>query len=320
MKKYWPILLWYTMLFSFVLTSCDDVLVPDISDEKLSLLSPGDSVLLSRYNVDFVWEEVDGTENYRLQVVSPSFNAIQYFALDSITSEKNMGAVLNPGEYQWKVIARNSASELESSIRSFVVDTNATSVQEVILLTPNDNYVTNLVKHQFRWQSYSGANDYRFDLRQNMIDGNRVYSEITEYDTLHYEFSSEGEFYWGIQAQKQFGAPSVFSYNKIIVDTTSPSNPSIIEPTNNETINSFPIVFTWNNPTGVVISDEFDSLWVYNILQNDTVLEFSERLSVKEFNLDTLKNGVYMTEVKTFDNAGNSSNKSGPISFSVQYP
>ena len=59
------------ILFGFL--RCDDIFEDDISTENISLYAPSDSIVTKIITHTFWWEEVEGADEYNLQIVTPDF-------------------------------------------------------------------------------------------------------------------------------------------------------------------------------------------------------------------------------------------------------
>ena len=108
-------------IFSF------QIIENDISSISFSLLSPPNNSVAKQLDQTFWWEDVEGAEEYNIQIVSPSFNSIEKLVLDSAITDNKLNYTLEEKTYQWKVIATNSTSQTESDIFTFSVDTSENS-------------------------------------------------------------------------------------------------------------------------------------------------------------------------------------------------
>ena len=61
-------------LFAFLITSCTDFVEKDISKKTVAILAPPDGYVTYSVTLTFWWQEIDGAENYSLQVVRPDFS------------------------------------------------------------------------------------------------------------------------------------------------------------------------------------------------------------------------------------------------------
>ena len=100
-----------SLLILFFVMGCRDVFEKDISEKEVELVAPADSVETTRSTLTFVWEERDGATGYRLVVVSPSFDRIELYVLDSLVEGNQYSYTLEPGRYEWGVRPENSAYE-----------------------------------------------------------------------------------------------------------------------------------------------------------------------------------------------------------------
>src|SRR6185369_6148207 len=92
------------LLISFFL-SCDDFIEKDISKKNVMILSPPDGYVTNSLTQTFWWQEIDGAEQYNLQVVRPNFSSVQQLVLDTTTSGNKFNYSFLPGIYQWRIRA-----------------------------------------------------------------------------------------------------------------------------------------------------------------------------------------------------------------------
>ncbi len=101
--------------------ACDDIFVEDISDDSITIVAPGDGVVLTNSSLTLVWETLEGAESYQVVIVSPSFSDIRSYVCDSVTEDYKMKLTLDPGTYEWSVQGHNSAYASLKSIRKFEI-------------------------------------------------------------------------------------------------------------------------------------------------------------------------------------------------------
>lgn len=85
--------------------SCDDIVEEDITNDMILTISPTEGAIIEGNTVQFSWQELDGSDNYRVQVI----NNNQAIVVDSLSSTSNFSVALNPGTYQWRVKGENFA-------------------------------------------------------------------------------------------------------------------------------------------------------------------------------------------------------------------
>lgn len=113
-----------------VLWSCEDILeVPDISNQTVPILAPGEGSVLNTNAVGFNWQTIDDATTYRVQIATPNFENTTQIMLDSIITEDTLGRVntridqnLFNGNYAWRVKALNSDYETVYTLSNFQVD------------------------------------------------------------------------------------------------------------------------------------------------------------------------------------------------------
>ncbi|WP_421876462.1 hypothetical protein [Marinoscillum sp.] len=96
--------------------------VEDLSTTTVSLLAPGDSLVISNQTLTFWWDEVNGATSYDLIIVTPSFAATDLLVEEFNLTEVKMEVTLDSGTYEWGVRAVNAASESPLSIRKLIID------------------------------------------------------------------------------------------------------------------------------------------------------------------------------------------------------
>ena len=118
-----------SLLILFLVMGCRDVFEKDISEKEVELIAPADSVETTHATLTFVWEERDGATGYRLVVVSPSFDRIELYVLDTLVEGNQYTYTLEPGRYEWGVRPENTAYEGIYRWRVLTVLENAEELQ-----------------------------------------------------------------------------------------------------------------------------------------------------------------------------------------------
>ena len=112
----------FTLLISLILFSCEDIFEKDITNDSVMILSPLSKNSIQSDKVTFLWELLEGADQYHIVVVSPSFENIQTYVCDSLTDKYTISLSLPAGEYEWSIQARNSAYESQKKNVSFKVE------------------------------------------------------------------------------------------------------------------------------------------------------------------------------------------------------
>ena len=87
----------------------------DISNEPVSLHAPYHGMETTEREITFWWEEIRNAENYVFQLVKPNFATIEELVRETTLSSNQLTFTLEPGNYQWRVKAKNSTSETSYS-------------------------------------------------------------------------------------------------------------------------------------------------------------------------------------------------------------
>lgn len=103
--------------------SCQDLLVEDISGEKIKVYAPSDSVTIKNSTVTLWWEVVEDASSYVIQIVSPSFKNAEQLCLDTTLSANKVTYPLSHGDYEWRIKATNDVSETNFFYNRFSIDT-----------------------------------------------------------------------------------------------------------------------------------------------------------------------------------------------------
>jgi hypothetical protein len=152
------------LLSLWTITSCDLVVDKDITSDKISLLSPADKDTNDAKVQYFWWEENKQIEQYRLQIVHPSFENPSIMYVDTILKGKfNYSRSLIPDAYQWRVRGENNSFKTSYVTRSFKVDSSYNISQFPIVLTsPQDNAQldNNTTTYTLRWEGIPLATRY----------------------------------------------------------------------------------------------------------------------------------------------------------------
>lgn len=298
------------------LTSCKDVFEEDISEDSIVIVSPPNNLETNQSTITFWWNELDGARKYNLQIVSKTFSYVERLVLDTNVTTDRFQVYLEPGEYQWRIKGFNNGSETPYTTLSLKIDsTSDLSQEQVILISPTDNYSTNETNPVFSWYQLYNADDYRFEIRTPDWNGSLALNpEIVTGGNYTPTTLPEGTYEWGVQAQNSI-SNTPFSVRKITVDRTNPGTPTLLSPANQSLISNSAFSFSWNRITdsGTAIQD---SLTVYS----DSVLttQVKSYFTSLTTQTDSLGTGKYYWRVRSIDQAGNKSNYSQVFSFTVQ--
>lgn len=290
-----------TLILFSILTlcfSCSEVIEENLEKESIQIIRPQDNLITTYSTQTFEWGKVEGADQYNIQIVNGSFSQINYFVLDSSITATSFVYNLSPGSYQWRVQGVNSVSNTAYASRSIQIDSTADlSGSKVLLVMPEDNFLTKDTSLTFNWQKLYNADEYIFQLRKGDFSGIVVYSDTLSSTSVSLSSPSleEGEFSWGVKALNQTSSTSFSTYS-FSIDLTAPASPGII---NTDTIQNNPFTLNWNRVANDV---DFDSLYIYS---NKGLTNIVVDTIANESYTDSLTAGIYYWQVKSIDHAGN---------------
>jgi hypothetical protein len=291
--------------------SCEEILFEkDISKNEVILIAPTNSAQFFSTGITFTWETTEETIKYQLQIAKPNFTNPLQIITDTIIAKTTFTQQLPVGEYEWKVRALNGSYATNYTRRSFTVVSNTDFQSNIVILnTPSNNLITKIALQSLIWQPIIGATGYQIQIYN---ESNAIISDKTvTAANLSYTFL-QGNYQWKVRATNGT-QQTLYSSRSILVDTTAPNAPLLSSPTNASTTTNNDISFQWSR-TPILGSVEKDSIYIYKnsaltILhqKKETNSPFSQKLDL----------GNYYWFVKSFDEAGNFSNRSSVFNFTI---
>lgn len=316
MKPYLSISL--ICLVSSFLWSCDAIIEPAISKKTIQLEAPSDQYQSTSYTINFWWDEVDHALSYHLQVVTPNFASPGSLVLDTVVTKNTFAFNLNPGTYQWRVLAQNGSSQTAySTPRNFSVAATSIKQQAVQLTAPVNNLITNQGNIVLQWSSLYGATKYQLEIdTNNFIDENAVvYNQVIPGQQFSFAFPKDHVYQWRVKAENDTAQAQWSAINSVTYDHTPPEIVTLSSPTDGATA-PLPVSLQWNTVAGAqkykLYIYKSDATTLYN--SNFPMLLTTNNYS---FNLGNSGDKVYWM-VAALDAAGNESAASTQRSFVLQ--
>ena len=312
------------LLLALLLGSrCLDVIVPDISEEQVVLVAPADSLVTTNRTHTFFWETLADAESYNLRIVRPSFDSVVAVLLDTTISGHQFTYTLPYGEYEWNVVALNSAyaSACCHTFRLLIRNDSSTNLsnQSVVLSAPAQQFATRETAVDFSWQPLAGAEKYRFQIGTAGFATLLVDKELSTVSTAA-TFAADGDYLWRVRAINESSLTmTAWSARSFSIDRLPPPAPTLVFPADGDTLTlkgQNPDAY-WTRATGVLR----DTLFVYNNQQKDVLL-LQQALDLPSVNFDgSIIDGLsddFYWQVLSVDKAGNASGKSALRRFYVQ--
>jgi len=315
--KPYPLLLILIAGIAF-LTSCDAIIEPSISKKQVIPEAPADQYQSSSYSINFWWDEVEHALSYRLQVVSQSFASPGGLILDTVVTKTRFSVNLDPGKYQWRVLAQNGSSQTAyTTPRNLEVESSSIKQQTVQLSSPSNNFITNQSVQTFQWGSLFGATQYRFELDTNNFanESTVLSNQVISGQQLNFTFPKDQSYQWRVRAENDTAQSRWSAISLIVYDHTPPAAPSPVSPANGQTV-SLPVTLQWGAVTTAARYKLFvfksDSTSLYN-----TSFPLSVNATSYSFNLGSPGDKIYW-KVAALDAAGNEGQASDLRSFVLQ--
>lgn len=114
----------------------------DLSMQMVNLVSPTDGFATTETEIDFLWQTLLNARDYKIQIASPDFSNSTFFIDEQTLQTDSYTAVLDEGDYMWRVRAENDQSVTPFSEASFSIDLTAPSAP--VLLSPGQSDTLNL--------------------------------------------------------------------------------------------------------------------------------------------------------------------------------
>jgi hypothetical protein len=209
-------------LAGIALSACTkDFVNKELKGKSLNILSPLNGYVSSSGTITFWWDVLDGADSYNIQVVKPSFAAIQSIVVDTTTTKNKLTYSLLPGNYEWRIKGINSSGSSQYSIYSFTIDSTLNLGNQVVtLISPASNTLSNKLSQKLHWQSVYLANHYQLEI----WSGTGLVDTKTNLlnDSLTYLFTSEGQYKWRVLAQNSLTNSQFSAFSNLTIDQTRP--------------------------------------------------------------------------------------------------
>lgn len=307
-----------SVLMIGMVSSCKDFIEPSLEKRQVTLLAPADQYESVKYQVGFWWEPVTDALYYRLQIVTPNFNAAGSLIADTLLTAVNKFSLsLDPGIYQWRVRAENGSSHSSYSTAGFIVHESSVEQQKVTLSLPGNNYLSNQAGVQLKWNTLFGADEYRLQIDTGSFgdETKMVYNSTLSAPAYAFTFPKDGLFKWRVRAENATVQSRWSDTFNMTYDSTPPGKVTIVAPSNGATL-SKPVNLQW---TSVATAKKY-KLYVF---KSDRSSAFSTAFPVLingtsySFNQGESGEKLYW-RVSALDEAGNEGPLSEEMNFILQ--
>lgn len=309
-----------------IMAACTkDFVVKNIKKSHVNIIAPADGMSTPTNSVIFWWDELDGAEEYELQIVSPDFNAVQQLLVDTVLSGNKFTHTFAPDNYQWRIRATNAGGSTEYTTRSFVIDTTSNlNLVSVALIAPQTQTVTASTNIAFSWNALPATDYYELTVTSLSSGSVTTVSNITA-TSYNLGFSvangAEESFSWKVRAYNSFSQTQNNTVRTFKMDKVSPLSPVILKPVNFSTVQVTDSI-KWNRNSSStdiekdIISISSDSLFT-SVINTTTVT------TTNPFPISTLHNHTgpaqpYWIKIISVDSVKNQSNPAVTKRFYIQ--
>jgi len=292
-----------------LLSSCKEIIEPDITKKVVTLKSPSDSVTFTSLSPTFSWEPVEDATKYNIQIASPSFAKITTL-IDTVVSKTQFTKQLFSGRFQWRVRAQNVNYLTDfCAPRYFVIDSTLDiTKQKVLLSNPLLSSYINTATVNFTWQSLSMAKTYSIKVIDSVSNEVLLSKSDLTITNSSYTFAKSTSASWYVQATDGLTGSTKFEYRNFVVDLDVPTNS--LTTTDNQTTAGDSISFSWTSADKYYLTD---SIVFYNA---DSLTRSSKYIPVavpgaKLYKLKDKSSSkpvvgtVFFWQIVTVDKAGN---------------
>lgn len=312
MKK----ILIYCCAVLFLFSACGEIFEEDIQAGKIQLIAPGDSLKTSTYAQNFIWQALNGARTYHLQIAEPSFDSLRTIVLDTLITTTRFTFSCQPGKYEWRVRGENAGYQTLYSKRSFQVFPSSLAQQQVILINPANELLTNQNSLSFSWSALFGAKNYTIQIdSNNFADTTKlVLNQTTASTALNYTFINDQNYQWRVRGQNDTARSAWSAVRRFKIDRLAPNAVSLLSPAKDASVSN-PVNLTWQT---LADASQYE-VFVYQSDSTTVVSSFPRSLTGTNLsiNLGTLGDRV-VWRVRAKDQVGNIGAFSEYRSFLIQ--
>lgn len=177
------------------------------SDNIVVLNAPQDNFLSLQSEVNFNWEDITGTDNYRFQLIDISGSTI----IEQELSNSNFTTTISDGRFTWQVRAEMGTEVTNYSSRQIRVD--ATEPNMPLLSMPNNMTSQTDTQVNFSWSREDLNGTAEFD--SIFVYNNEALTMLEFKDEslnkTHNEILLSGSYFWNVKAYDDAGYESDIS-------------------------------------------------------------------------------------------------------------
>ncbi|HXA02620.1 MAG TPA: hypothetical protein VNW99_11570, partial [Cytophagaceae bacterium] len=249
------------LFFATFIVSCSDIFEHNLSHDVVNIYGPANNTISQSYSQQYWWGAVKSATQYNLQIAKPSFDSTGSYILDTIIKSTKVTYSLRPGTYQWRVRAENGSSHTNYVTYSIRIDTGSLANQSIVLLSPDDNLITNNAAILFKWQGVYGASKYEIVIDSGSttsLFSDSIISTTSYNPSIYYAFSKDRVYYWKVRGINGAVSTAYSPLRSFTLDRIGPD--SVPMPNSSSTLQVSPVALQW----GSVIDADTFQVYIYN--------------------------------------------------------
>lgn len=283
------IALFFSVGILFLTTNCSEILsVPNISHERVELLSPSEGATVDELPVTFSWVEIEDASHYRIQVFTPSIARSERMLIDSILTTAFYTDSLTAENIEWRVRAENSAYQSAYSARKFELKTAAIGNDSVRVLAPKEGLVQTDLELFFWWDLLATAEQYNIQIGQPSFEEleKMILDSTLTKSNFSYKLEKSGNYQWRIRGEKG-GESTPYTIRNFTIERDA----SLA----NETIHLLAPREDIAFPTGALIQ--------FSWAQNEKISQYRIQIATpnfedtEQYSIDTLVTATHLSRV-----------------------
>ena len=262
----------------------------NLTGKSVTVIAPIQGAVIKSTQTTFLWEPLAGADNYRVTVVSPSFDNPVSVAMDETISETTLRADLPDGVYQWRITAMNASSQTFPQTYGFSVDTGSDiGDRQITIIAPTPGIEMSTGNVAFAWEPLAGAEKYRLTVVSPSFDNVQVFvDDMTVTETVVRMDLADGAYQWRIQALNASSqtTPQVNSFSVKTDNDIRNKTVNVTSPKEGTVLTGPEVTFLWDRLAGAeeykvtIVSPSFGN--ITQVIDDRSLKDNSFRISLTE--------------------------------------
>ncbi|MEW5766387.1 MAG: Ig-like domain-containing protein [bacterium] len=300
-----------------------EVTIDSTAPSAPSLSLPANGSWVNQAQPTFSWTNVNGL-TYTLQISSSDTGDFDASYLVSLTGNTGLTGssytsttALDESEtYYWQLIATDCAENTNTStLWWFGIDTTAPTMPADLSDTPDDGQYLSSSTYSFVWNAATDTSDtitYDFEIDTESGFSSPLTASAYDLTVLTKTLTlADGIYYWRVRAKDAAGNASSWMTQTVTIDTTFPTAPVAVYPTNGSLINDTTPLFDWQDVTELNFTKYTIEVGTGPTLTSPLIVEDTTSLTSRTTSAyqytgtDMVDETTYYWRITAIDEAGN---------------